>query len=677
MLEMILDFFVDMIGDFLKVLIGILNSIMIFDLKTFTATFPHASTFYSMFQAIGIGIVMAIAIFNLFKFFAGPLTRSTERPTSVLVRAFFAIGLIYFGNYILSLVFEATAGIYNAFTDTITKTADGKIAIDALNNFGSRSTFEGEVGALAATVVVGDATIMLIMIIVCIALVIQIVKMLLEVLERFITLCLLIFSSPLAWATFTSESSSEILKKWLSMFFGQCVLMILSAWGVGMFVSVIQGPAGLITRLLYSFAMVKIIKRFDTYLQQVGLNAAGMGGGSLFDAVATAGSILGIGRGGKGGGGGSGGGILGKNLYSRLGQSSGLVQGILGAKGALKNVGNNGGFLKKAAAAASGFGKGMFGGTAVGGAIQRAVGVKKAGGSGADVTKSILRGRKDNPTTVDQAAQKQKATKSVAEHGKALKEAKTSRAKGAAAAGAMRSLASMPPEIAASPDVKALASSVGETLRNDPVAAFEAMDNIASQGGLELSGDAATAAWEGFVGPAAMSEAFGYDESDGAPNFTSQTLTIGTDENGAHTFEYSGTIEADDGAQTSIQWSNQNGELARQYQTATTNMANRERAELEKWKAGHEGATFKDGTWTATNGDKYTPRTDFTPSHIKKVNSQEVASVHNGERHTQATYVRRVSPMAPTKPPAKSATKPPANSPSQPPTKPKNPPKKP
>lgn len=647
MLEMILNFFVDMVADFLKILIGLFNTIMVFDLAKFGQIFPVAHTFYVMFQAIGIGLVMTIAIFNLFKFFAGPLTRTTEKPTSILIRSFFAIGLIYFGNYLLSIIFDATHAIYDAFTTAITDTS-------ALDAFGQQGSMEGAIAGDAAGAVVGGPTILLIMIIICIALVIQFVKMMLEILERFITLCLLIYSSPLAWSTFASESSSNILKKWLSMYFGQCILMILSAWGVSMFISVLQGGAGLIIRILYAFAMVKIIKRFDNYLQQVGLNAAGMGGGSLLDSIATTGMMLGLGKGGKGGGGGGSGGILGKNLFGRLGQSSGLMQGILGARGALQNAGGNGSFMSKVGTAVKGFGSGFAGGTSIGGAIQRASGVKKAGGSNSDALKSVFAGRKNNPMTVDQAASRQKAKTSVAQHGQALKSATDSKAKGTAAADALRSLSSMSPEAANSPDVKALANSVGETLRSDPVAAFEAMNDIAEQGGLELSGDAATAAWEGFVGAEAFNAAFGMEDYDAPPTFTNQTLTIGTDENGGHTFDYAGTVEAADGSLTSVEWSNRNGEVAQQYAAAK---ASYEKADLDAWKSSHEGVTMKDGHWTDKSGATYTgPATPYRAPHIEKVESRPAASVHDGSYKTQTTYVKRATP----KPPAKPA-KPPRN----------------
>lgn len=638
MLELILNFFVDMVADFLKMLIGVFNTIMVFDLTKFGQIFPVAHTFYEYFQAIGIGLVMTIAIFNLFKFFAGPLTRTTEKPTSILVRSFFAIGLIFFGNYILSIVFDATHSIYDAFTGAITDTS-------ALDAFADQSSLEGAIAGDAAGAVVGGPTILLLMIIICIALVIQFVKMMLEILERFITLCLLIYSSPLAWSTFASESSSNILKKWLSMYFGQCVLMILSAWGVSMFISVLQGGAGLIIRLLYAFAMVKIIKRFDNYLQQVGLNAAGMGGGSILDSIATTGMMLGLGRGGKGGGSSGSGGILGKNLFGRLGQSSGLAQGILGARGAWQNAGSGDSFMSKIGATAKGFGKGFAGGTSIGGAIQRVQGVKNAGGSGKDAAKAVVAGRKSNPMTAEQAAQRQKATAAVSQHGRALKNATDSKARGVAAADALRSLSSMSPELTKSPDVRALANNVSETLRNDPVAAFEAMNNIAEQGGLELSGDVATAAWEGFVGAEAMNAAFGIEDNDVTPTFTNQTLTIGTDESGGHTFDYAGTVESPNGTQTSIEWSNRNGAVAQQYAKAE---AAYDKADLEAWKSSHDGVTMKNGRWTDKSGATYSgPETPYRAPHIDKVESRAATSVHDGRHKTQTTFVRRAAPKPP------------------------------
>lgn len=641
MLELILNFFVELIADALTILFNLFNEIMEFDLNEFAAIFPTASRFYAMFQALGIGLVMTIAIFNLFKFFAGPLTKTTERPTTILIRAFFAIGLIYFGNYILNLVFQATASIYTAFTDV----AQLDVITNSLSN---SSSFEQEAGIIVVGVTAGSSVILLFMIIMCVCLVVQFVKMMLEILERFITLCLLVYSSPLAWATFASESSSAILKKWISMFIGQSILMILSAWGVSLFISVLQNNTViLIVRFLYAFAMVKIIKRFDNYLQQVGLNAAGIGGGSILDAITTTGAMLGLGH--KGGGsGGKGGSILGGNMFNRLVQTSPLAQAVLGAKGAA--AANPGGGAKSVM---GGFGKGFIGGTTVGSAVQRAKGVKDIGGTTGEAAKAVFTGRKNNPVTGEQAAAVQRATKAANNYASALSEAnklspdKASKAKGVAAANALRSISAMSPEVANRPEMKSLARQVGETLRNDPKAAFEAMDKIAKEGGLELQGDVATAAMEGYVGGAALHEAFG--ESEDAPlNYTEQSLKIGTNDDGGHTFDYSGTIEGSDGALTGIQYSNQNGAVAQEYKTQE---AAYYKDHLDNWKSEHPGAKMENGKWTYTheeNGAKrtetYTAPEKFRSSNIKVGESKPVANVHGGNMEGQKTYVKRTAP---------------------------------
>lgn len=681
MLELILNFFVELIADALTILFNLFNEIMEFDLNEFAAIFPTASKFYAMFQALGIGLVMTIAIFNLFKFFAGPLTKTTERPTTILIRAFFAIGLIYFGNYILNLVFQATASIYTAFTDV----AQLDVITNSLSN---SSSFEREAGIIVVGVTAGSSVILLFMIIMCVCLVVQFVKMMLEILERFITLCLLVYSSPLAWATFASESSSAILKKWISMFIGQSILMILSAWGVSLFLSVLQNNTViLIVRFLYAFAMVKIIKRFDNYLQQVGLNAAGIGGGSILDAIATTGSMLGLGHKG-GGGGGKGGSILGGNMFNRLVQTSPLAQAVLGAKGAA--AANPDGGAKSVMGA---FGKGFIGGTTVGSAVQRAKGVKDIGGTTGEAAKAVFTGRKNNPVTGEQAAAVQRATQAANNYASAMKNANTiakdnptaaSKEKGVAAANALRSISAMSSEVANRPEMKSLARQVGETLRNDPKAAFEAMDKIAKEGGLELQGDVATAAMEGYVGGAALHEAFGENE-DAPLNFTEQSLKIGTNDDGGHTFDYSGTIEGSDGALTGIQYSNPNGAVAQEY-NAQENAYYKD--SLDDWKAEHPGAKMENGEWTYTHKDKnsgaeliekystsnkqldnwrsehpgaekkngkwtytsekrtetYTAPEKFRSSNIKVGDSKPVANVHGGDMKGQTIYVKRTAP---------------------------------
>ncbi len=682
MLELILEFFMELIAEALTILFGLFNKIMEFRVDAFPSIFPTASRFYAMFQAIGIGLVMTIAIYNMFKFFAGPLTKTTERPTTILVRTFFAIGLIYFGNYILNIVFDATASIYNAFVET------GNLDVIS-NTLSNSASFGGELVSIGIAATAGSSVIMLFMIILCISLVIQFTKMMLEILERFITLNLLIYSSPLAWATFASESSSTILKKWVSMFIGQSILMILSAWGVALFLAVLQNQNPeypLIVRMLYGFALVKIIKRFDNYLQQVGLNAAGIGGGSILDSIATTSGMLGIAH-GHGGGGGSRSSILGGNMFNRLVQTSPLAQGILGAGGAIANAKASGsGGIK---AAVKGFGKGWVGGTNVGGAVQRAHAVKSAGGTAGQQVGAMVSGRKNNPLNVQQAASAQKATQAVRTYAANLKAAQNSKQTGVAAANALRSVSAMPAEAAKRPEVKTLLGQIGETLRDDPKAAFEAMDKIAKEGGLELSGDIASAAMEGFVGGEAFREAFGVTGEDTPMNMKDQTLTIGTNENGGHTFDYSGTMENPDGSLTSVQWSNMNGAVAEEYSAQesayhkkemeswksahpgakenngqlsyTYNEGGAEKSEvyhrsqqdLERWKSSHAGAKEVNGQLTYSYTDKESGKTRteihtapkaFKSSNIKVKSSEHVANINNGSEHSQATYVKRSTP---------------------------------
>ena len=65
------------------------------------------------------------------------------------------------------------------------------------------------------------------------------IKLLFEAAERYILLGVLIFTAPLAFATGASESTSNIFSSWCRMLGGQLVLLIMNAWCLRLFVSMV------------------------------------------------------------------------------------------------------------------------------------------------------------------------------------------------------------------------------------------------------------------------------------------------------------------------------------------------------------------------------------------------------------------------------------------------------
>ena len=118
------------------------------------------------------------------------------------------------------------------------------------------------------------------------------IKLLLEVVERYLMVGVLTFTSPLAWATVSSRSTHQIFSKWFSMFLGQCLLMLLNVWSVKMLMSILaNGQSDVFLRFILAIAFCRVAQKFDTYLQSMGINAAHTGGSLADDLLALGGTL--------------------------------------------------------------------------------------------------------------------------------------------------------------------------------------------------------------------------------------------------------------------------------------------------------------------------------------------------------------------------------------------------
>lgn len=399
MLNLILSGIFELVEEAIEVLFNMFAGIFDFSLDQFARMFPVASELYNYIRAVGLGLVIAIAIVQLCKYFVGPLAKTTEKPQVILLRTFFAVFLVFMAPYVLEQIFNFTGLIFNDFAGLredsrgifglIGDTAEGAGGVEGIVVGGlANGLFEFVTGLGAIGVTFG--------IVLGIVVIIQFVKMMLEIVERYLMTILLIYSSPLAMSTFTSEATSQILKKWISMFVAQCILLILSVWGCVLFLSVLANSsfassdsaslghgasiapfANPVIALIYAYAIVKIVKRMDNYLQQVGLNAAGMGGMSLLDAVMGAAGAMKMMKGGNKAGANGKGGFF-SNIFD-LKRHSGLFQGVTGA---VANRGNGQGFIRNfVAGAANARGINAFGvGSAVKGGVDGFRAAKEAGG---------------------------------------------------------------------------------------------------------------------------------------------------------------------------------------------------------------------------------------------------------------------------------------------------------
>ena len=65
------------------------------------------------------------------------------------------------------------------------------------------------------------------------------IKLLFEAAERYILLGVLVFTAPVAFATGASQSTGNIFKSWCRMHGGQFFLLLMNAWCLRLFTSMV------------------------------------------------------------------------------------------------------------------------------------------------------------------------------------------------------------------------------------------------------------------------------------------------------------------------------------------------------------------------------------------------------------------------------------------------------
>ena len=325
MLDLIFSGLAEIVGEALDGLIATFMPLLDFNFNTFNSTFPYAAETYSLIQSIAMAIALLIATIQLVPFFFGG-SRKNESPIRILMSAAIAVAAIYYGNYIFTAIMDFAQRPYDALRLSNTSA-----------NWG-----------LNISSIISDAMYqvsILLYIILIIAMGIAFLKLMLEVIERYVFLFVMIYLSPLVSATLASKETSGVFWKFVSMFIAQCTLFVLNIWFLKMVVSMFQNLSQspfLLLGLIMGYAMLRIAAKFDSYLNQLGLKAAAVGMGNELLAAGMMAMTMGSGRlGGKSiAGSNEKGGVLGiadkiSQGFGKISPISGVSQGVSNAFGGL------------------------------------------------------------------------------------------------------------------------------------------------------------------------------------------------------------------------------------------------------------------------------------------------------------------------------------------------------
>lgn len=364
MLQSLIEWLTGGLASVIDIIISMFLNALEPSLSNFIETFPSFAAAYNVFKVIGAGLAVTIAAVGMFSFFRGSGSPSSmETPWQILGRAAIAGALIVGGGYILSYMVEVAKFSYDVFFNMDYQATGGDGLGELLLGTGKKyastifsngismgvTAFAAADGSLVEDLIVSDLAISLLILFLDIAVGWELFKVMVEVAERYLMVGVLVYTSPLVFSTVASGQTAGVFKRWCGMFISSLLLMSLSVFFLNASIAAlasIGADDSFIVSLVLILAMLKIAQRLDTYMSQLGLNAA-QTGGSLLDTIFAGAKTIGNfakgafgGRSSNGGGEGSksGGSVLGRALgattvgkYARVARSAG--ESILNGEG--------------------------------------------------------------------------------------------------------------------------------------------------------------------------------------------------------------------------------------------------------------------------------------------------------------------------------------------------------
>lgn len=194
------------------------------DMATFKRYFPAAESMYEIFVWIGVGLLLLNLVWSLFKNYGAGLDVETEDPVKLLFRSGIFLLCIWYADDIVNLALHIGGTPYRWILDS-------DLPAIQFGNF--NSVLLVIIGVLA------NGSVALIALILLVILAWNYLKLLLEAAERYITLGILVFTAPVAFALGASRSTNNIFKSWCRVFGSQLFLLLMNAWCLKLFTNMV------------------------------------------------------------------------------------------------------------------------------------------------------------------------------------------------------------------------------------------------------------------------------------------------------------------------------------------------------------------------------------------------------------------------------------------------------
>ena len=228
---------------------------MTLDFAYIKAHVPVVEDIMEVFLAVGWALLLGNLVFQAIRSMVSGLGFEGEDPKLLFARTF-----------VFSFLLLASPQICNIGLNLTSRAMDLLGVPDALNVQLVDGSVFGSLTAAWLLVIIFDISLMF-----------MVLKLLLEVAERYVILAVLTITAPLAFSMGGSKSTSEIFTGWCRMFGSMCLLMVTNIMFFKMLLSVVSTvPSGLdvFPWMVLNVSIVKVAKKADEIITRIGLNPA-------------------------------------------------------------------------------------------------------------------------------------------------------------------------------------------------------------------------------------------------------------------------------------------------------------------------------------------------------------------------------------------------------------------
>ena len=257
-LKGLVEWLYEMMIDIMSYASGELIGVMSMDLTYFETTAPIISDIVDVFVALGWALLIGNLVFQSIKIMMSGAGFEAEDPKTLFLRTFVFSFLLLTSREICDLCSSMAGTVITLLDlpDAITVTTPDE------------SMFSLGAGAK-----------WLLVIIVGVVLMVQMVKLLFEIGERYVITSVLTFFAPLAFAMGGSKNTNDIFKGWCRMYGSMLVMMIMNIVFLKLIMSAMSSMSsgGVLVWLVFVVALTRVARKIDSHIGKIGLNPAQTG----------------------------------------------------------------------------------------------------------------------------------------------------------------------------------------------------------------------------------------------------------------------------------------------------------------------------------------------------------------------------------------------------------------